>query len=70
MTRPKYLASHGMRAMLFLPIEMNLLYLGPSLRRDFLDETLLLTYEPFAKLKREYSQVLRSRNALLKRISE
>lgn len=56
--------------MLFLPIEMNLLYLGPSLRRDFLDETLLLTYEPFAKLKREYSQVLRSRNALLKRISE
>ena len=69
-SRPKYRASHGLRAVLFLPIEMNLLYLGPSLRRDFVDEVLLLAFEPFTKLKREYTQVLRSRNALLKSISE
>lgn len=69
-TRAKYASLHDYRAVLFSPVEMNLLYLGPSLRRDFLDEILSLAHEPFAKLKKEYSQVLRSRNALLKRISE
>ncbi len=43
-----------MRAVLFSPMEMNILYLGPSLRRDFLDEAILLTYPEFSKIKREY----------------
>ncbi len=69
-TRPKYLAKHGYRAVLFTPIEMNLLYLGPSLRRDFLDEVLLLSHLEFLKVRRDYLAALRSRNALLKSIAE
>ncbi len=69
-TRPKYLQKHGHRAVLFTPIEMNLLYLGPSLRRDFLDEVLLLSHLEFSKIRRDYSAALRSRNALLKMIAE
>ena len=67
-SRPEYLRQHKKRAMLFTPIEMNILYLGPSLRRDFLDEALLLSHGEFARVRREYSLTLRSRNALLKRI--
>ncbi len=67
-SRPEYLRQHGKRAMLFTPIEMNILYLGPSLRRDFLDEVLLLSHSEFARVRREYSLALRSRNMLLKRI--
>ena len=69
-SRPKYLAHHGRRAVLFSPIEMNLLYLGPSLRRDFLDEVLLLSFPEFLRIRREYFQVNRSRNTLLKHIRE
>ena len=56
--------------MLFTPIEMNLLYLGPALRRDFLDEILLISHTEFQKVRREYLAALRSRNALLKRIGD
>jgi len=51
-------------------MEMNILYLGPSLRRDFLDEALLLTYPEFGKIKREYHLALKNRNSLLKQIRE
>lgn len=56
--------------MLFSPIEMNVLYLGPSLRRDFLDEPVSLAFPEFAKVKKDYSATLKNRNALLKKISE
>ncbi len=69
-TRQKYLQRHALRAVLFTPIEMNMLYLGPSLRRDFLDEILLLSHGEFLRVRRDYLAVLRSRNALLKRISD
>jgi DNA replication and repair protein RecF len=69
-TRAKYLQKHGLRAMLFTPIEMNMLYLGPALRRDFLDEILLLSHTEFLRVRRDYLAALRSRNALLKRIAE
>jgi DNA replication and repair protein RecF len=68
-SRPELLRRHGMRAMLFSPIEMNILYLGPSLRRDLLDEALLLSHSEFARVRREYALALRSRNVLLKRIA-
>lgn len=48
---------------------MNILYLGPSLRRDLLDEALLLAHSEFARVRREYALALRSRNVLLKRIA-
>lgn len=69
-TRQKYLQKHGLRAILFTPIEMNMLYLGPALRRDFLDEILLLSHAEFLRIRRDYMAALRSRNALLKRIAE
>ncbi len=69
-TRGAYLARHQLRAVLFDPIEMNLLYLGPSLRRDFLDEILLIAHPEFLSIRRKYYQILRSRNALLKSISK
>ncbi len=51
-------------------MEMNILYLWPGLRRDFLDEALLLAYPEFLKFKREYSLALKNRNSLLKQIRE
>lgn len=58
------------RAVLFTPMEMNILYLGPGLRRDFLDEAITLAYPEFTKIKRDYTQVLKNRNSLLKQIRE
>ncbi len=69
-SRSAYLSKLPVRAMLFSPIEMNVLYLGPSLRRDFLDEPVSLAFPEFAKVKKDYSAALKNRNALLKKISE
>lgn len=69
-SRAAYLEKLPVRAMLFSPIEMNVLYLGPSLRRDFLDEPLSLAFPEFSKLKKDYAAVLKNRNALLKKIAE
>ncbi len=69
-TRSRYRTSSLYQAILFSPIEMNLLYLWPSLRRDFLDEILSLAHAEFPKIRREYLQVLHSRNALLKKIAK
>lgn len=70
LSRPKYAAASPFRAMLFSPLEMNVLYLGPSLRRDFIDEPIALAFPEFSKLRREYSAALKNRNGLLKRIAE
>ena len=51
-------------------MEMNILYLGPGLRRDFLDEATVLAYPEFTKIRREYGLALKNRNSLLKRIRE
>lgn len=69
-TRARYLSLLPVRAVLFAPLEMNILYLGPSLRRDFLDEAVLLAYPDFLAVKRNYQKVLRNRNAVLKKIGE
>ncbi|MDD5377289.1 MAG: DNA replication and repair protein RecF [Candidatus Gracilibacteria bacterium] len=69
-TRSRHLELMPIRAVLFTPMEMNILYLGPSLRRDFLDEALLLAYPEFTKIRREYGLALKNRNSLLKQIRE
>lgn len=51
-------------------MEINILYLGPGLRRDFLDEAILIAHPEFAKIKREYNLALKNRNSLLKQIRE
>lgn len=69
-TRVRHLELMPLRAVLFSPMEMNILYLGPGLRRDFLDEAILLAYPEFQKVKREYLLALKNRNSLLKQIRE
>jgi len=54
----------------FYPIIMNLFYLWPKYRRDFLDEILNNTFNDYEKILSNYDKVLKSRNKLLKNIAE
>ena len=54
----------------FSPMTMNLLYLSPSIRRDFLDEILINSFDDYSKLLQEYKKILISRNKILKNIKE
>jgi recombinational DNA repair ATPase RecF len=49
---------------------MNIMYLSPSLRRDFLDNILLNTFEKYETALKEYKNILKSRNKTLKAIQE
>jgi recombinational DNA repair ATPase RecF len=49
---------------------MNLLYLSPSIRRDFLDEILINTFDDYEKLNQQYKKILISRNKILKNIKD
>lgn len=53
----------------FHPMKMNLMYLGPSSRRDFLDEILIKTFPEYKKILQGYNTVLRNRNKILKNIA-
>jgi DNA replication and repair protein RecF len=46
------------------------MYLSPSLRRDFLDNILLNTFDKYEKILKEYKNILKSRNKTLKAINE
>lgn len=54
----------------FTPIDMNLMYLSPSLRRDFIKKTLWEAFPDFKKKYKDYENILKSRNILLKKIRE
>lgn len=54
----------------FLPIDMNLFYLWPKYRRDFLDNILKNSFLEYSKLLSEYEKVLKNRNKILKNILE
>jgi DNA replication and repair protein RecF len=49
---------------------MNLMYLWPTHRRDFLDEVLSQSFPNYTKILSEYKKVLHNRNKVLKNISE
>lgn len=49
---------------------MNILYLSPSLRRGFVDQTLLLSYQSAHQIIKRFESALKSRNTLLKRIRD
>lgn len=55
---------------IFSPIMMNMMYLSPSLRRDFLDEAIKSSYPEYELLVRKYKKILKSRNSTLKAINE
>jgi DNA replication and repair protein RecF len=58
------------KVVLFSPIIMNMMYLSPSLRREFLDEILLKTFPDYKKILIDYKKILTSRNKILKNIRE
>lgn len=57
-------------SVIFSPIMMNMMYLSPSLRRDFLDEALKSSFSDYEDLLKNYKKILKSRNSFLKAISE
>ncbi len=54
----------------FSPMLMNIMYLSPSLRREFLDEILSWTFRDYKEILSEYKKILISRNKILKNIRE
>lgn len=54
----------------FHPMLMNLPYLSPSERRNFLDEILSMTFPEYKKELQTYKKILSSRNKVLKNISD
>jgi len=58
------------KVVFFSPILMNIIYLSPNLRRDFLDEILLKTFDKYKKELNNYKKILISRNKVLKNIRD
>lgn len=54
----------------FHPMIMNMMYLGPSERRNFLDEILASSFPDYSKLLWQYKKIVTHRNKVLKNISE
>lgn len=68
-SRKKFL-DHTYKCVVFSPLQMNLMYLSPGLRRDFLDTILGNSYPEYWELMKQYKKVLKSRNKTLKNIAE
>lgn len=66
----KVLLQNILKVSFFLPITMNLFYLWPKYRRDFLDNVLFNSFENYHTLVKEYDLVLKNRNKVLKNISD
>lgn len=49
---------------------MNILYLSPSLRRGFVDQTLLVSHQSAHQIIKKFDSALKSRNTLLKKIRD
>lgn len=54
----------------FHPMVMNMMYLGPSERRNFLDEILASSFPEYSKLLGQYKKIVTHRNKVLKNIHE
>ena len=69
-TSKKKLAEIYPHVISFHPMMMNMMYLGPSERRHFLDEMTLKAFPEYKNIYTGFKKVLQSRNKLLKNISE
>lgn len=58
------------KTVVFHPLGMNLMYLSPSIRRDFLDTIIVNSFPHYQKILKNYKDILKNRNALLKSIYE
>jgi DNA replication and repair protein RecF len=66
----KILMQNILKVSSFLPITMNLFYLWPKYRRDFLDNILINSFDEYDALLKEYEKILKTRNKILKNIQE
>lgn len=66
----KKFVNNTYKCVIFSPIIMNIMYLSPSLRRDFLDNILKNSFEPYNKLLSKYKKVIKHRNKTLQKIKE
>ncbi len=58
------------KSVIFSPIIMNMMYLSPSLRREFLDTILKNSFDNYDKLLIDYKKIIKHRNKTLKSIYE
>ncbi len=49
---------------------MNLFYFAPSIRRDLLDDILERAFGQFRSVRKDYENIVRQRNAVLRKIRE
>lgn len=56
------------KLIIFQPMDMNIMYLSPSLRRDFLDGILSNTFYVYKEILRNYKNIVKNRNKVLKNI--
>ncbi len=56
------------KVIIFQPLDMNMMYLSPWLRRDFLDDILTNAFFWYEKINKAYKNILTNRNKLLKNI--
>ncbi len=54
----------------FMPLMMNLFYLWPKYRRDFLDNMVQKNFPDFFETLQQYEKIVKHRNKILKNISE
>jgi len=66
----KALKEISYKSVIFSPIIMNMMYLSPSLRRDFIDNILINSYPEYEKHLKEYKSIVKNRNKVLKNINE
>ncbi len=69
-TSKKDLFENILKISYFSPITMNLFFLWPKYRRDFLDTILKNVFLDYEKLLNDYEKVVKNRNKVLKNISE
>ncbi len=66
----KHLFENILKVSYFSPTHMNLFYLGPKMRRDFLDEILTNIFPEYDSLLKAYEKIVKNRNRVLKNIFE
>ncbi len=68
-TKNKFIAT-TFPSVIFHPLTLNIMYLSPSLRREYIDSVLWQVYESYGAILKKYKEVLRNRNKLLQSIYE
>lgn len=58
------------KVIIFKPMDMNMMYLSPSFRRDFIDDILSNSFASYDKINKDYKNIVRNRNKVLKNIKD